>query len=199
MKQLNAEFIKSAAKSDQYPLIKLPEVAFSGRSNVGKSSLINSIILKKNLALVSSTPGKTKLINFFNVENKWAFADLPGFGYASVSKDQRSIWKKLNFDYLEKRENLTLICALVDSRHDPTDTDLALIEWYENNNKKFLIILTKSDKIGNTLLMERKEQLETLVSQCKNAVEVLPYSAKINQGRDELLAIIRKNTDLGLK
>jgi len=199
MKQLNAEFIKSAAKSDQYPLIKLPEVAFSGRSNVGKSSLINSIILKKNLALVSSTPGKTKLINFFNVENKWAFADLPGFGYASVSKDQRAIWKKLNFDYLEKRENLTLICALVDSRHDPTDTDLALIEWYENNNKKFLIILTKSDKIGNTLLMERKEQLETLVSQCKNAVEVLPYSAKTNQGRDELLAIIRKNTDLGLK
>lgn len=199
MKQLNAEFIKSAAKSDQYPLIKLPEVAFSGRSNVGKSSLINSIILKKNLALVSSTPGKTKLINFFNVENKWSFADLPGFGYASVSKDQRAIWKKLNFDYLEKRENLTLICALVDSRHDPTDTDLALIEWYENNNKKFLIILTKSDKIGNTLLMERKEQLETLVSQCKNAVEVLPYSAKTNQGRDELLAIIRKNTDLGLK
>lgn len=197
MKQLNAEFIKSAAKPEQFPQIKLPEVAFSGRSNVGKSSLINSIILKKNMALVSSTPGKTKLINFFNVENKWSFADLPGFGFASVSKDQREIWKKLNFNYLEKRENLTLICALVDSRHDPTDTDLALIEWYEHNNKKFLIILTKTDKIGEKLLEERKEQLETLVSQCSNAIEVLPYSAKTNLGRDQLLAIIRKNTDLG--
>lgn len=197
MKQLNAEFIKSAAKPEQFPQIKLPEVAFSGRSNVGKSSLINSIILRKNFALVSSTPGKTKLINFFNVENKWTFADLPGFGFAAVSKDQRDIWKKLNFNYLEKRDNLKLICALVDSRHDPTDTDLALIEWYENNNKKFLIILTKADKIGVKLLEERKLQLETLVSQCNNALEVLPYSAKTNQGRDELLAIIRKNTELG--
>jgi len=197
MKQLNAEFIKSAAKPEQFPKIKLPELAFSGRSNVGKSSLINSIVLKKNLALVSSTPGKTKLINFFNVENKWAFADLPGFGFATVSKEQREEWKKLNFDYLEKRENLQLICALVDSRHDPTDTDLALIEWYENNNKKFLIILTKADKIGAKLLEERKLQLENLISQCKNAIEVLPYSSKTNLGRDELLAIIRKNTELG--
>lgn len=197
MKQLNAEFIKSAAKPEQFPQIKLPEVAFSGRSNVGKSSLINSIVLKKNLALVSSTPGKTKLINFFNVENKWAFADLPGFGFAAVSKDQREEWRKLNFNYLEKRENLQLICALVDSRHDPTDTDLALIEWYENNNKKFLIILTKADKISTKLLEERKQQLDALISQCINAVEVLPYSSKTNLGRDQLLAIIRKNTELG--
>lgn len=195
MKQLNAEFIKSASKYEQFPKLNLPEIAFSGRSNVGKSSLINSIVLRRNLALVSSTPGKTKLINFFNVENKWSFADLPGFGFASVSKDQREVWKKLNFEYLEKRENLKLICALVDSRHDPTDTDLALIEWYENNNKKFLIIMTKIDKIGTKLLDERKVQLEGLISQCKNAIEVLPFSSKTYSGREELLAIIKKNTD----
>ncbi len=193
MKQLNADFIKSASKPDQFPKLTLPEVAFSGRSNVGKSSLINSIILQKNLALVSSTPGKTKLINFFNVENKWSFADLPGFGYASVGKSYREEWRKLNFNYLENRENLRLVAALVDSRHEPTDTDLGLIEWYEINNKKFLIVLTKSDKIGPTLLEERKQQFEMLISQCKNAVEVLPYSSKTNSGRDELLAIIRKN------
>ncbi len=151
--------------------------------------------MRRNLALVSSTPGKTKLINFFNVENKWSFADLPGFGFASVSKDQREVWKKLNFEYLEKRENLKLICALVDSRHDPTDTDLALIEWYENNNKKFLIIMTKIDKIGTKLLDERKVQLEGLISQCKNAIEVLQFSSKTYSGREELLAIIKKNTD----
>lgn len=195
MKQLNAEFIKSASKYEQFPKLNLPEIAFSGRSNVGKSSLINSIVLRRNLALVSSTPGKTKLINFFNVENKWSFADLPGFGFASVSKDQREVWKKLNFEYLEKRENLKLICALVDSRHDPTDTDLALIEWYENNNKKFLIIMTKIDKIGTKLLDERKVQLEGLISQCKNAIEVLQFSSKTYSGREELLAIIKKNTD----
>jgi len=193
MKQLNADFIKRASKTDQFPKLTLPEVAFSGRSNVGKSSLINSIILQKNLALVSSTPGKTKLINFFNVENKWSFADLPGFGYASVGKSYREEWRKLNFNYLENRENLRLVAALVDSRHEPTDTDLGLIEWYEINNKKFLIVLTKSDKIGPTLLEERKQQFEMLISQCKNAVEVLPYSSKTNSGRDELLAIIRKN------
>ncbi|HRP01419.1 MAG TPA: ribosome biogenesis GTP-binding protein YihA/YsxC [Candidatus Kapabacteria bacterium] len=193
MKQLNAEFVKSAAKYEQFPNLNLPEVAFSGRSNVGKSSLINSIILRRNLALVSSTPGKTKLINFFSVENKWTCADLPGFGFASVSKEQREVWRKLNFEYLEKRQNLKLICALVDSRHDPTDTDLALIEWYEHNDKKFLIILTKVDKINKKLLEERTKQLKTLVSECKNAVDVIAYSAKTNQGRDELLAIIKKN------
>mgnify|MGYP000259447106 CR=1 FL=1 len=109
MKQLSAIFIKSAASVKDFPDINLPEIAFIGRSNVGKSSLINSIVLKKNLALVSSTPGKTKLINFFNVENKWSFADLPGFGFAAVSKVIREEWKKLNFNYLEKRENLKLI------------------------------------------------------------------------------------------
>lgn len=195
MKQLSAIFIKSAATAKDFPEINLPEIAFVGRSNVGKSSLINSIVLKKNLALVSSTPGKTKLINFFNVENKWSFADLPGFGFAAVSKALREEWKKLNFSYLEKRTNLKLIITLIDSRHDPTETDLGLMEWYEINNKKFLVVLTKCDKISDRIIIERQKQLQNVVSQCKNAVEVLPYSSKTNMGRDQLLAIIRKNTE----
>ena len=195
MKQLSAIFIKSAVKVKDFPDINLPEIAFIGRSNVGKSSLINSIVLKKNLALVSSTPGKTKLINFFNVENKWSFADLPGFGFAAVSKSLREEWKKLNFSYLEKRENLKLIITLIDARHDPTETDLGLMEWYEMNNKKFLVVLTKCDKISGINIIERQKQLQNVVSQCKNVVEVLPYSSKTNMGREQLLAIIRKNTE----
>lgn len=195
MKQLYAIFIKSAATEKDFPEINLPEIAFIGRSNVGKSSLINSIVLKKNLALVSSTPGKTKLINFFNVENKWSFADLPGFGFAAVSKAIREEWKKLNFSYLEKRENLKLIITLIDARHDPTETDLGLMEWYEMNNKKFLVVLTKCDKIIDKNIIERQKQLQIVVSQCKNVVEVLPYSSKTNMGREQLLAIIRKNTE----
>lgn len=195
MKQLSAIFIKSAATAKDFPEINLPEIAFVGRSNVGKSSLINSIVLKKNLALVSSTPGKTKLINFFNVENKWSFADLPGFGFAAVSKALREEWKKLNFSYLENRTNLKLIITLIDSRHDPTETDLGLMEWYEINNKKFLVVLTKCDKISDRIIIERQKQLQNVVSQCKNVVEVLPYSSKTNMGRDQLLAIIRKNTE----
>jgi len=195
MKQLYAIFIKSAATEKDFPVINLPEIAFIGRSNVGKSSLINSIVLKKNLALVSSTPGKTKLINFFNVENKWSFADLPGFGFASVSKAIREEWKNLNFSYLEKRENLKLIITLIDARHDPTDTDLGLMEWYEIYNKKFLVVLTKCDKISDRNIIERQKQLQIVVSQCKNVVEVLPYSSKTNMGREQLLAIIRKNTE----
>jgi GTP-binding protein len=196
MKIFDAEFIKSAAKPEQFPLLKLPEMAFAGRSNVGKSSLINSIVMKKKLALISSTPGKTKTINFFNVENKWAFADLPGFGYASVAKELRDEWKLLNFAYLEKRDNLKLIATLIDSRHDPTTTDIGMIEWYENHEKDYVIILTKSDKISPKDIEERKEQVLNLVSQCKHCIDVVPYSVQTGLGRTDLIGIIKRIVEL---
>ncbi len=192
MKQLNADFIKSTEKVEQFPHLNLPETAFVGRSNVGKSSLLNSIVLKKGLAKISSTPGKTQHINFYVVENKWAFADLPGFGYAQVNKLKRDEWVKLNFSYLEKREELKIICVLVDSRHDPQETDLALIEWLENHKKEFMIILTKCDKIKPKPLEDRKKQVEHLVSQCKFCREVLPYSIVDFRGRNELIGILKK-------
>lgn len=192
MKNLNAEFILGASKVSQFPLIDKPEVAFTGRSNVGKSSLLNSIVLRKNLAKTSSIPGKTQQINFFNIENKWIFSDLPGFGYAEVPKSLKESWIKLIFEYFKIRNNLRLVCLLVDSRHDPTKIDISLMEWLENNNKKFIVILTKCDKISDNLIAERKLQVENLLQFCKNNLEVLPYSSKTNMGRNELLAIIKR-------
>ena len=192
MKQLNAEFIIGASNVAQFPNLALPEVAFCGRSNVGKSSLLNSIVLNNRLAKISSTPGKTKEINFFLVDEKWVFADLPGFGYAAVGKDLRLKWTALNWHYLENRENLRLVCVLVDSRHDPMEQDLATIERLEFAGRHYLIVLTKCDKISKSAVEQRKQQLEHLVSQCQFAVEVLPYSSVKMQGREELLAILKR-------
>ncbi|MFH1051951.1 MAG: ribosome biogenesis GTP-binding protein YihA/YsxC [bacterium] len=195
MKPLNADFILGTTKKEEFPKSKLPEVAFSGRSNVGKSSLLNSIVLRKNLAHISSTPGKTQQINFFSVENKWIFADLPGFGYAKVSKTLRQDWQKMIYDYLTDRNNLKLVCLLVDSRHEPMDSDLAIIEFLENSQKKFIIIMTKTDKISDKLVNERKKQFEYLVSQCKFCIEVLPYSSIKFTGRDNLLAVMKRESE----
>lgn len=190
MNTRRAEFIKGCVSLDDFPDTDLPEIAFAGRSNVGKSSLLNSIVNRKNLARTSSSPGKTREINFFNVEDRYIFADLPGFGYAKISKGMREEWAKLNFGYLEKREQLRFVCCLIDSRHDPQPKDLALMEWLVNNEKKFLVILTKCDKIKEKQIEERKKQIELLLEQCPTVIEVLPYSAVKNLGRKELEKII---------
>ncbi len=187
-----ADFVAGATDIDSIPEIGLPEIAFAGRSNVGKSSLINSIVRRRNLAHTSSTPGKTQQINFYMVEGSWSFADLPGFGYASVSKSKREKWVKLTYDYLSNRKTLEMTCALIDSRHDPMDSDLAFLEWLELNAKPFLVILTKTDKISAKMKVERKEQVEHLVSQCSFCYEVLPYSAVNGTGRSELIGILKK-------
>ncbi len=192
MKTRKADFIKGVAQIDRLPETKLPEVAFAGRSNVGKSSLLNSIVNRKNLARISSEPGKTQEINFYKVEDKWVFADLPGFGYAKISKGKREEWAKLNFEYLEKRENLRFVCCLVDSRHDPQPKDLALMEWLMNNEKKFLVILTKCDKIKERAINDRKEQLEGLLAQCPTAMEILPYSSQSGLGWKQLQQILER-------
>ncbi len=189
----NANFIAGANNPDAIPAINLPEIAFAGRSNVGKSSLINSIVMRKNLAQISSNPGKTKQINFFNVENVWCLVDMPGYGYAAVSKDSRHKWSEMSKDYFLTRPNLKLICLLIDSRHDPLDSDIAMMEWLENNSRNYLVILTKCDKISKTAIQERKQQIEGLLQLCKSNIEVLPYSSESNNlGRNELIAIIKR-------
>ena len=192
MTPLTADFIRGTRKPEDFPKTLLPEIAFAGRSNVGKSSLLNSILYRKNLARISSTPGKTQEINFYLVDSKWMFADLPGFGYASVSKTTRESWVQLNFAYLGKRPSLKLICCLVDSRHDPMERDLALIEWLENNGKKYVVILTKCDKISDKLLGERLDQFRAVLAACNNIADILPYSTVDGRGRKELLAIIKR-------
>jgi GTP-binding protein len=193
MKQLLTEFILGAASENDFPKPTLPEVAFAGRSNVGKSSLLNNLVLSKGLARISSTPGKTQQINFFKVENKWIFSDLPGFGYAQAPKVEREKWFKLNMKYLSERENLRLVCLLVDSRHDPQDIDLTIMEWLESVNQRFIIILTKCDKISPALVEERKKQVEEILVSCSNSLEVLPFSSVKNIGREQLLAVIRRH------
>lgn len=189
---LNADFIKGAVDVEGFPVYDIPEAAFSGRSNVGKSTLLNSIVLNKKLAKTSSTPGKTQQINFFRVEDKWSFADLPGFGYAKISKTEREKWAKLNYDYLLQRENLQLVCVLIDSRHDPMPQDLALIELLENSERRYLIVLTKSDKLKPSQVKQRHEQLLHLVSKCSYVVDVLPYSSETGLGRHELLGVLKR-------
>ncbi len=192
MKVYDAKFIMGAAGREQFPEESLPEVAFAGRSNVGKSSLINSIVMRKNLARTSSTPGKTREVNFFNVEDKWMLVDMPGFGYAAVGKDYRIKWAKLNYAYLECRKNLKLVCALIDSRHDPMDNDMALVEWLEHHQQNYIIILTKCDKNSKKSNADRLDQVRYLVSQCGFCIDVLMYSVINGTGRKELQAIIKR-------
>jgi len=187
-----AEFIMGTDKPFSFPELSSPEIAFVGRSNVGKSSLINSLVHRKNLARISSTPGKTSEINFFNVEDTWTLVDMPGFGFTKRGVKKREDWFKLNFSYLDNRDNLKLVCVLIDSRHDPMEIDLSLIEHFENTQRNYLIILTKCDKLKEKQVKERKDQLDNLIKQCSLALEVLPYSSVTDIGRKELMAIVKK-------
>jgi GTP-binding protein len=193
METLKAEFRIGAVTPEQFPNTMYPEIAFTGRSNVGKSSMLNNLVNNKNLAKVSSTPGKTQQINFFLIEDRWMFADLPGFGYAKVSKKDREKWLHLNMEYLATREQLVLTCLLVDSRHDPMKTDLAMMEWLENNERQFVVILTKCDKISQNDVDERVEQIRGLLQHCEYAIDVMPYSSTKNIGRNNLLGLLRRS------
>jgi len=192
MKLLDADLFGSAYKPEEFPKTNLPEFAFCGRSNVGKSSLLNTLVLRKNLAYVSSKPGKTRQINFYKVSGKYIFVDMPGFGYASVSKEERLRLSELNYDYLKHRENLVLVALLVDSRLEPQRIDLAQIELFEELRRNYLIVFTKTDKISEDLLKKRIEEFEFLLQYCNFLVDYLPFSAVTKRGREELLALIRK-------
>jgi len=149
MKLTSTEFIKSAFKEDDWPKDPRPEIAFMGRSNVGKSSLINSLLRTHGLARTSSTPGRTQSLNFFLINDQFSFVDLPGFGYARVPKVIKSTWGDMVTSYLAKRSQLMLSIHIVDSRHEPTNLDLQLHEWLRHTAKPRLIVATKSDKLSN--------------------------------------------------
>ena len=186
MKILSAEFVKSAYGRLHYPNDGRPEIAFLGRSNVGKSSLLNSLLKRKGLARTSNTPGRTQSINYFLVNDSFYFVDLPGYGFAKVSKSTRSGWGKMAEEYLSEREELVLSIQLVDARHSPSELDLQLREWLVFNEKEHIIVATKADKLSNNQL---QKQL-SLIAKALPASRVLPYSSETGKGKDALWSAI---------
>lgn len=194
MKIISAEFVKSAFKQEHWIADGLPEIAFLGRSNVGKSSLINSLLRRRGLARTSNTPGRTQSINFFLINEKFYFVDLPGYGYAKVSKQTRADWGKMAEEYLAQRREPTLSVQLVDSRHKPTALDLQLNEWLVFHKKNHIIVATKSDKLSSNKL---KKSLLEIEEALPSARKIIAYSAQTGKGRDalwqEILNSLRKN------
>lgn len=187
MKVTSAEFIKSAFKEADWPRDPKPEIAFLGRSNVGKSSFINSLLGVRGLARTSSTPGRTQAINFFLINKKFRFVDLPGYGYARAPKDLKAKWSKAATDYLAKRACLVLSIHIVDSRHDPSKQDLQLHEWLEHHKKPHIIVATKSDKLSNN-------ELRRNIARAKRALgndQIILFSAISGRGREDAWNAIR--------
>ena len=187
MKVVTAEFLKSAFKEADWPRDAKPEIAFLGRSNVGKSSLINSLLSVRGLARTSSTPGRTQALNFFEINNQFRFVDFPGFGYARVPKEIKSSWGEMATTFLAMRRQLVLSIHIVDSRHEPTKQDLQLHEWLEESNKPQLTVATKSDKLSNNELRKNLGQIARVL----DVDSVMAYSAKSGRGREELWRAIK--------
>lgn len=181
----NAQFEISAVKPQQYPAGNLPEVAFAGRSNVGKSSIINSLLNRKAIARVSSTPGKTREINFYNLDRKLYFVDLPGYGYAKVSKEKKESWGDVISTYLDTRHNLALTILLVDIRHLPSADDCMMFDWIKNSNIPYLIVASKADKITRSQLNPSLQAIRKTLG-IEDTAGVIAFSSETKLGRDEI-------------
>lgn len=191
MEITEATFVKSSPNHRLCPDARLPEFAFIGRSNVGKSSLINMLTGKKGLAKTSGTPGKTTLINHFLINNSWYLVDLPGYGFAKTSKKNREAWEKMIFQYFANRENLVNTFILIDSRHKPLANDLDLIEWFGANELPFVLLFTKSDKPNRKELSRNlKTYKETLLQWWEEVPMSVVTSANSNLGREEVLNLL---------
>jgi len=185
MKITSAEFIKSAVWPPQYPPPTLPEIAFAGRSNVGKSSLINTLVGRKNLAKTSNTPGRTQLINFFTINEKISFVDLPGYGFAKVSQSVKKDWGEMVEAYLKERQSLALVIFILDIRRDPSKDDLSLRNWLEHYRIPYLNILTKADKLSNNQAIVQKREIERAFNVPAKNNSIL-FSAKTQKGKDDI-------------
>ena len=200
MKVSTAEFETSAPSLEACPAPEYPELAFVGRSNVGKSSLINLLSGRRGqLAKVSGAPGKTRLINFFLINNAWRLVDLPGYGYARVSKKERRIFQDFVSDYLVNRENLLGVFVLVDSRLPPQPIDLDFVHWLAECSVPFAVIFTKSDKLSKAALRKNKDVfLESLRERVEGDPDHFVSSAKSGAGRSDILTYIGENlSELG--
>ncbi len=191
MKIKSAEFVMSNSNVTKAPKDRMPEYAFIGRSNVGKSSLINMLMERKDLAKISGKPGKTQLINHFKINDEWFLVDLPGYGYAQVSKKKRQIFQFFIENYFKEREQLVCTFVLIDSRHDPQKIDLEFMKFLGENQIPFCIVFTKADKLGSSKL---NKQITSYKKKLLNFWEELPISfvtsSSTGFGRDEFLKFI---------
>ena len=186
----NAEFYTSYGSFKQIPKSERTEIAFSGRSNVGKSSLINKIFNRKSLARVSAVPGKTATINFYSLENLY-FVDLPGYGYAKVAKSDKERWAGLIEGSLHDDRELALVFQLIDFRHPPTSDDVMMVNFLIDSGIPFVVILTKADKLSKK---QREERRASLLNElpCAEDITIIEFSAQTSEGRDEIRAIIEE-------
>lgn len=189
MRVNNVSLDAVAVKPAQYPTDGKLEVAFAGKSNVGKSSLINSMVYRKAIARTSQNPGKTRTINFYNVEDKLYFVDLPGYGYAKAPKTEIAKWGKMIENYLLKREELRAIILLIDIRHEPGENDKMMYEWLRHYGYKIIIVATKSDKLKRSQLQKHTSMLRKALNLAKEDI-LIPFSSETKSGRDELWEVI---------
>jgi len=187
----NARYELTAVKPEQYPAHHLPEVAMVGRSNVGKSSMINALLNRKNLARVAAEPGKTREINFYNIDNALYLVDLPGYGYARVCKAEKASWGEMIETYLYSRKQLQLILMLVDIRHAPSEDDQLMFEWLVTKGWPRLVVATKLDKITRGRISKRLQDIRSTLAMDPDET-LIPFSAVSGRGRDEIWNQIRR-------
>ena len=190
MKIVSAEFIKSIFDLRALPNSVLAEFVFVGRSNVGKSSLINSICAKKKLAKIGSVPGKTRQLNYFLINEKFYLVDLPGYGYAKVPEQIRAGWRKLVEDYISERQNVKLVFVLIDSRHEPTYLDELMVSWLDYYEIPFAVILTKSDKISSNKMQKQIYRASKIVNNEDLCIDYIPFSTVTGEGKNEVLKLV---------
>jgi len=184
-----AEFVRSAVKAKDFPRDDLPQIAFAGRSNVGKSSVINRLLGRKNFARVGAAPGKTTHINYFLIDEQFYLIDLPGYGYAKVSKEEKERWGKLIEAWFADTTLMTLGVSIVDARHKPTANDLTMAEFFKNSGKPFVVVANKLDKLKKSEIEPNLKLIrETL--ELPDEVEIIPFSAEKGTGKQELLNLI---------
>jgi GTP-binding protein len=185
----NSRYEVTAVKPDQYPKTIIPEIAFVGRSNVGKSSIINTLLSRKNLARVGATPGKTRQVNFYNVDERFYFVDLPGYGYASVSKTEKSSWGNIIETYLSTRKQLKLVIMLVDIRHTPSKDDKLMHDWIMSYNMPYIIVAAKADKISRAQINLKLKDIRGELG-LTGDIKLIAFSSETRQGKEEILEAV---------
>ena len=181
-----AEFVRSAARREDFPRDGLPQVVFAGRSNVGKSSVINRVLGRKNFARVGNSPGKTTHINYFRIDGKFYLVDLPGYGYAKVSQAERARWGRLIQSWFDDPALMSLGCMLVDARHAPTADDRTMGAWFRETGRPFLVVANKLDKLTKSEIEPGLQRIREVL-ELDETVKVIPFSAEKGTGREELL------------